>query len=153
MSATPRTLPVIESCDGCGACCLVVTTPPFRHDLQGDGEATWVRLEWERPELLAEIAADAEARKAAGAPSYGTPCLWFDPATRRCRHYDDRPRACRDFALGGPDCRDARRRAGVPVSSASMDLKTSSTDGLRSDTLTLKRAASPAPARAGDPSC
>ena len=29
MSATSRILPVIASCDGCGACCRIVTSPPF----------------------------------------------------------------------------------------------------------------------------
>jgi Fe-S-cluster containining protein len=111
MRATPRSLPVIDSCDGCGACCLVVTAPPFRRVFDEAGEEAWERLRRERPDLLAEILAAERARRAAGGPGFGTPCLWFDPSTRRCRHYDLRPRACRDFALGGDDCRDARRRA------------------------------------------
>jgi Fe-S-cluster containining protein len=24
------------------------------------------------------------------------PCLWFDPQTRLCRHYESRPKVCRD---------------------------------------------------------
>ena len=54
-----------------------------------------------------------EARRARGAPDYGSPCLWFDAGSGRCRHYEYRPRACDEFELGGRDCRDARRRAGV----------------------------------------
>ena len=44
MSATPQSLPVIESCDGCGACCLVVTRPPFYHVFEEMGEEAWDRL-------------------------------------------------------------------------------------------------------------
>jgi Fe-S-cluster containining protein len=105
-------LPVIASCEGCGACCLVVSRPPFRRVFDGEGEEVWERLKWERPDLRAEVLADDRARAAAGGPFYGTPCLWYDPKTARCRHYDWRPRACREFAVGGVDCIDARRRAG-----------------------------------------
>lgn len=113
MPASPRTLPIIESCEGCGACCLVVTHPPFYRLLDESGEDAWERLKWDRPDLLAEFLADARARKASGGPFYGTPCIWFDVQTRRCRHYEYRPRACRQFELGSQDCRDARRRAGM----------------------------------------
>jgi Fe-S-cluster containining protein len=91
----------------------VVTSPPFRRVFDGEGEDAWERLRWERPDLLAEILDDAQARRSAGAPSYGTPCLWLDHLTGRCLHYDLRPRACREFALDGQDCHDARRRQGV----------------------------------------
>jgi Fe-S-cluster containining protein len=114
MNARAGPLPLIASCDGCGACCRVVTSPPFVRVFDGDGEDAWERLRRERPDLVAEILADGRARRAAGGPSYGTPCLWYDAATARCRHYDHRPRACRAFAVGGDDCRDARRRAGIP---------------------------------------
>ena len=113
MSAAPRPLPIIESCEGCGACCRVVTRPPFRRDFDEAGEDAWERLRWDRPDLYAEILADERGSRARGGPTFGTPCLWLDAATGRCRHYEDRPRACREFALGGVDCRDARRRAGV----------------------------------------
>jgi Fe-S-cluster containining protein len=109
----PNALPVIESCDGCGACCRVVTLPPFRRDFDEGGEDAWERLRWERADLLAELLDADRARRTAGSPSYGTPCLWFDAETGRCRHYEYRPHACRAFTLGGRDCRDARRRAGI----------------------------------------
>lgn len=104
---------VIDSCEGCGACCLVVTTPPFRRVFDGEGEEAWEQLRREHPDLVAEIAGHTQALRLEGRPSYGTPCLWFESATATCRHYDLRPRACREFALGGTDCRDARRRAGI----------------------------------------
>jgi uncharacterized protein len=113
MSARPRALPIVESCDGCGACCLAVTSPPFYRVFDEAGEDAWERLRRERPDLLAELLADGRARRARGDRSYGTPCLWYDAETGRCRHYDYRPRACREFAVGGEECRDARRRASV----------------------------------------
>jgi Fe-S-cluster containining protein len=113
MSATSKILPVIESCDGCGACCQVVTSPPFYRVFDESGEDAWERLKWERPDLWAQLLADTRSRRASGGPLYGTPCLWFDAVTARCLHYDYRPRACHEFAVGGSDCRDARRRAGV----------------------------------------
>ncbi len=109
----PEPLPVIRSCDSCGACCRVVTLPPFRRIFDGEGEEAWERLRWDRPDLLAGILAADRARKAAGGPTSGTPCLWYDGPAGRCRHHDLRPRACREFEVGGDDCRDARRRAGV----------------------------------------
>ena len=109
----PTPLPVIESCDGCGACCRVVTFPPFRRIFDEGGEEAWERLRWDRPDLLVAILAAEAARKAGGEPSFGSPCLWFDAEAGRCRHHELRPRACREFAVGGVDCLGARRRAGI----------------------------------------
>jgi Fe-S-cluster containining protein len=113
MSEVPGRLPVIESCDGCGACCQVVTCPPFYRVFDERGEDAWERLKADLPDVLAEVLADYQARRAAGGPFFGTPCLWFDATSGRCRHYEYRPRACREFERGGGDCRDARRRAGA----------------------------------------
>ena len=68
MSATTGILPVIDSCDGCGACCMVVTRPPFYHVFEDMGEEAWDRLERERPDLVAELRADYQARQASGGP-------------------------------------------------------------------------------------
>lgn len=105
------TLPIIESCDGCGACCLVVSRPPFRRVFDEGGEDAWERLKYDRPDLHAQFLADEQSRRAHGGPDSGTPCIWFDIETRLCRHYDYRPQTCREFQLGAQDCRDARRRA------------------------------------------
>ncbi|MBW3601064.1 MAG: YkgJ family cysteine cluster protein, partial [Planctomycetes bacterium] len=37
-------------------------------------------------------------------------CLWYDPHTRRCRHYAWRPQVCRDYELGGRACLALRRQ-------------------------------------------
>ena len=109
----PMPLPVIESCEGCGACCTVVTSPPFVRPFGVEGEEAWERLKWDRPELRAEILEADRRRRTSGGPSFGTPCLWYDGIARGCRNYEFRPQACRVFELGQVDCRDARRRAGI----------------------------------------
>src|ERR1700691_4762925 len=106
-------LPIIDSCDGCGVCCLVVTHPPFYSVFEEFGEEAWERLKRERRDLLLEIVVDHRTRRADGSPLVGTPCLWYDQETRRCKHYEYRPLACREFEVGGEDCHDARRRAGI----------------------------------------
>ena len=103
-------LPILDSCDDCGACCRVVSSPPFRRVFDEAGEEAWERLRWDRPDLLAELLAIERTRKRSGDPSFGSPCHWFDPESKRCRHHDLRPRACREFEVGGVDCHDARRR-------------------------------------------
>jgi len=113
MSVIPSSLAVIESCDGCGACCQVVTRPPFYSVFNESGEDAWERLKADRPDILAALLAGDRARRASGGPFFGTPCTWLEAATGRCRHYEYRPRACREFEVGGRDCRDARRRAGI----------------------------------------
>ena len=109
----PPLLPILESCDGCSACCRVVTLPPFRRIFGEAGEEAWERLRWDRPDLRREFLEAERLRKAGGEPSFGSPCLWLDLELGRCRHYDHRPRACREFDVGGVDCRGARRRGGV----------------------------------------
>jgi uncharacterized protein len=116
MSVPSRILPIIDSCECCGACCLVVTRPPFLRVFEERGEEAWERLKWDRPDLASEFLADEAARRVSHGPFYGTPCFWFEPATGRCRHYDWRPKACRAFEVGSEDCRDARRRAGAGIS-------------------------------------
>jgi Fe-S-cluster containining protein len=107
-------LPVIDSCDGCGACCGVVRLPPFRRYFdEPGGEEGWDRLRWERPDLFTQILEADRARRERGESSTGSPCLWFDPDSKRCRHHALRPSVCREFAIGGVDCLDARRRSGV----------------------------------------
>ena len=112
MRRMPERLAVIDSCDGCGVCCTVVSRPPFYRVFDESGEDAWERLRADRPDVVAELNADYTERRAAGGPFYGTPCIWFDATSRKCRHYEYRPRACRQFEMGGTDCRDARRRAG-----------------------------------------
>jgi Fe-S-cluster containining protein len=101
-------LPADDPCRGCGACCLHVGWPPFVH--YGGGSGEWERLKRVRPELAEEIDRVIEEASIYGEEG---PCIWFDPASRRCRHYELRPKACRDFEPGEEDCRRFRAEHGI----------------------------------------
>lgn len=48
-----------------------------------------------------------------------TPCLWFDEATRQCKHYEHRPETCRDAIEPGDEaCRATRARFRIPLPEA-----------------------------------
>ena len=40
------------------------------------------------------------------------PCFWLDMNTRLCKHHEQRPRVCRDFAVGSRVCREWRDHYG-----------------------------------------
>ncbi len=96
-------LPVIESCDGCGACCIRTPVPPFE---PGEEVAKDVP-----PDLLKPI----HARVAADEHFDLVPCVWFDTQELRCLHYEIRPDACRVFEVGSDACRMSRWDVGVDV--------------------------------------
>ena len=116
MSGKPiATLPVLD-CNECGACCTQLVYPPF----YGPWDPSYQALEANRPDLFAQLAVDREERqrefRRTGVEPWGTPCSWFEPETRRCKHYDHRPDICRDFNMGSDEmggCLDQRRRAGL----------------------------------------
>jgi Fe-S-cluster containining protein len=93
-------LPVIESCDHCGACCMQVGHPPFT-----DEERQHVPYE-----LLAEI--DEHVAQLEGAEDTRA-CIWLDLETKRCLHYEQRPHVCRDFERGSTACGLIRWRFGI----------------------------------------
>lgn len=97
-------------CDGCGACCSRVGYPPF-HGVSSTDSSEFAALEQSHPELAAKIrhAALTDRREC------GLPCLWLDPATNRCRHYDQRPEICRAFELGSPKCLELRWLKGLEI--------------------------------------
>lgn len=95
-------LPVIESCSGCGVCCMQTAVPPYVL-INGVHEGTLRQV----PEsLLAEIMPYWEVRFELPERS----CMWFDEESRGCRHYDHRPQACRDFELNSTICHAVRDR-------------------------------------------
>lgn len=82
------TLPLIESCDGCGACCIEMCSPPFL----GPEDPEY----WELPaELRDDYDRGMNQRDADGWPD-GVPCFWLDQTTKKCRHYEYRPDICRN---------------------------------------------------------
>lgn len=98
-------LPVIESCDGCGVCCMQTVAPPFTlRDGVHEAEIRQVPQH-----LIDEIMPTWELRF----QLTERPCLWFDETTRSCRHYEFRPQACRDFELDSTICHLIRDRWGL----------------------------------------
>jgi Fe-S-cluster containining protein len=119
------TLPVIQSCEGCGACCMEMGTPPGfaiffgHHSLKDlaeypDAEIMASMPQELRDELLAYyVAAVAGKTPWRDDPNKPQPCLWFDTETKLCRNYEHRPTICRTFELGEPACHRWRKKFGI----------------------------------------
>jgi Fe-S-cluster containining protein len=94
-------IPLIESCNNCAACCRRTPIPPF----QPGEEARWNVPDWMLESVHDRIRRDEQFEL--------LPCVWLDPHTLRCRHYEFRPQACRDFEIGSLLCRLSRDDEGV----------------------------------------
>jgi uncharacterized protein len=119
------TLPVISdlSCEGCGYCCTYVGVPPgygrfyFGEPTDTDWASTdGVRWQAMPDDVMAELTTyrdDVIDGRVEDRSIEVTPCLWYDPSARQCRHYEWRPQICRDFQAGGPTCRAIRKGEGI----------------------------------------
>lgn len=96
-------LPVIASCDSCGACCMLTPLPPFE-----PGEDAMYDIPDEAARLIRK-------RIDPGQEFDRLPCVWFDSTALRCRFYDIRPSACRRFEINSPLCRISRWDTGVDL--------------------------------------
>jgi Fe-S-cluster containining protein len=96
----------------CGACCTGQAALPVSWyaapEPLGDPATLPAGL---RADLFALL---AHYRESGDWPPDGSPCVWYDPASRRCRHYEHRPQLCRDEVQpGDAACRRWRRACGV----------------------------------------
>jgi Fe-S-cluster containining protein len=107
-----QSLPVV-TCDGCGACCNHMGSPPEILYRQDGGLSRWGRglPAAVRDELAAYVAAYGKVRLERDQG----PCLWLDPVTKGCRHYEYRPEPCRELPVGGASCFSYRRQFGLAV--------------------------------------
>lgn len=108
-------LPVVTSCDHCGACCMQQSSPPgYLYVLAMTGEdyadspfaEDAERIKTLPPEAM-EVLLQYRQRLMAGAfQDIGeVPCCWLDVKTRRCRWYEHRPSVCReDLQVGDAGC-------------------------------------------------
>lgn len=94
---------MVENCDQCAACCKRTPIPPFE---PGEESALNVPDEFLEP-IRQRVAADQHFDL--------LPCVWLDPATLRCLHYELRPKACRTFEINGDLCRLSRWDEGLPA--------------------------------------
>lgn len=87
-----------ERCNGCGVCCNETKgEPPFNKD-EIDG--------------IEDLRIQADVRKLheeRAQRRWDTPCPWLDSETRLCDHYDERPKECREYEIGGDPCVEVRR--------------------------------------------
>ena len=90
-------LPVINNCDGCGACCLDVSLPPFTVE--------------ELEQLPNEVQVELALYRSAGRER-NMICVWLD-AGKKCSRYDIRPKACQEYERGSGECRVVRAQYGV----------------------------------------
>jgi Fe-S-cluster containining protein len=106
---------MVYDCQQCGACCVDYFGTPGYIPLEG-GEVGRMRrlglpvVTWHDQTLLGTRSHDG--------PTGATCCVAFAGAVGTdcaCAIHPDRPRACREFAVGSPGCQFARREAGLPV--------------------------------------
>lgn len=93
------------SCEDCGACCMFIGRPPFvlRRDGSGnspgsDAESAWKILP---SSLKLEV---LQAQQSQTPAESSGPCIWLDLGTLKCRQYEHRPQACRNFEVGDEAC-------------------------------------------------
>lgn len=88
-------------CNNCGACCRDAVEVAVDDFVPLELTEEVGGLRWMRPHAIAPW------------------CGALDLATRRCTIYEQRPRTCREFEVGGASCAIARSRAakspGIPV--------------------------------------
>jgi Fe-S-cluster containining protein len=94
------------TCDGCGACCR---TFPIFASAQDAGREP--RVAAEGKELALHLRTPAYAFQLFPLPFHETCCFLDD--SQRCVIYETRPNVCRQFAAGGDQCQEARRRSGL----------------------------------------
>lgn len=113
-----------DPCKDCGKCCQHLDRPPFNllfdhsftriHTGQVDGGSVkdWQDYPiWER--IPDELKREVEEDRQSGKRPPDSPCLWYDPDTKKCRHYELRPTVCRDFTPGEPACNKFRIQLGL----------------------------------------
>ncbi len=97
-----KSLPIVASCEGCGACCQHMGYPSYIRATECHAaEASWLNMPADlKMELLRFMASYDE-------PTTGAldgVCFWYDAANECCKHHEHRPNVCRDFEVGGTDC-------------------------------------------------
>ena len=112
-----HSLPIVESCDDCGACCREQESPPGyvmllaspdMMDAPGPFKADVERLQSLPAAALAELR-EYMVRLLNGAEQDDPACIWLDSATMQCRYHEHRPSICREFELGTAECIEWRK--------------------------------------------
>jgi Fe-S-cluster containining protein len=97
-----------DTCNDCGLCCEGVGSPVMVYQSRPDVAGPHPIRPPDLPQpLIDEI--DAHFQGLARGYEPQESCLWYDPEARCCKHYEWRPPICRQYELGGRDCRQLRR--------------------------------------------
>lgn len=104
-------LKILESCEGCGACCLSQESPPGYLMIMSLGDDMAMTDDDLKRFHAMPVEAMQELREyrlrlmnGQGHPNKMV-CLWFDEQTRKCKHYDLRPDVCRtEVVLNDASC-------------------------------------------------
>lgn len=89
----------------------IINDPRRREELKAGhpGETFWHSLPDELRDEWKAFVSQYQLPKYGEDPStFDGPCIWLDMQTRRCRNHEHRPRICRDFATGSPECYEWR---------------------------------------------
>lgn len=108
--STKISLPILgpTSCEGCGQCCLGIGSPIVLYVSRREANGPHPFRPADLPmALINEIDAHFSGLVRGQEPQ--EQCLWYDSASRRCRHHEYRPQLCRDYELGGRACLSLRR--------------------------------------------
>ena len=99
----------ILNCDNCGVCCTTMGHPRFfwTQNLGSVVDELWIKLP---TSLVNEIDRHLALHGGDENADFGTPCIWFDPIKKNCRHHEHRPQLCRDFQVGSDACLRLRRQ-------------------------------------------
>lgn len=102
-------LPLVKDCSDCGACCTEQAALPVH--LVGEYAADFLPVNLLLESLAEELRQTAARFVREGFPPDGSPCIWYDAATKGCRHYEHRPELCRDEVNPGDQaCMKWRRK-------------------------------------------
>ncbi len=110
-----------DPCKDCGQCCMSQESPPmyvgylpgapFENEDCADARRVRNMPQALRDELTAYMKNVLTGVKPPH-PTYPA-CLWYDAASKRCKHHDLRPDICRDFEVGDKYCQRYRIGAGL----------------------------------------
>jgi len=108
-----QTLPVVEECSDCSACCNQHSLPPYSRVMILDRDLfdEWPFEDDEIIEWFDELPDELKNELTANVDRSDKPCLWLNNG--KCRHYEQRPPACRAFPVDGKWCHIHRREAGI----------------------------------------
>jgi Fe-S-cluster containining protein len=100
----------VTDCTDCGACCTSQAALPTCLVAKHAGNFSVKPLP---SALRKELEATVKRFMIEGWPADGTPCIWYDAETKKCRHYEYRPDVCHDLEVGSPGCLRWRRELGI----------------------------------------